>query len=503
MSAGGGAGPPARGRRIALAAAAAAAVALYLLRLVHLEADFPHRLTWSHALYTDEGWYSTAAIRSFLRAEWFLAGDMNNAVAVPLFQIVQAINFQLAGMSLWTARLPGVLLFGGLVAVSAGWLWRRDEPTGAAVAALLLTGNFHLFAYSRIAFLELPMTFFVVAAFYLASAPAAARAGAELGRGAAAGACLAAAVMTKGSALFALPALAPLFGFRWRAWRWRAAGFAAGAAVPLAGWWAVARHHQADWVFYWSGVVAGAMEDADYGPPARLARRAWLLVRAMLDADPLLVIAVAIAVAGLLVRWRSVLGDRVVLLLLALQLCYAGALCATGYRPTRYLLPLFVLSILTVGAALSRFLIDRRRVLAALLIAAAAAGLVLDLGRVASYLARPEHSYRAMCDDVRRRLAGLGDRAVLMGDGALQIALATGVWAVNGTSGTESLAWRLARYRPTHYVSTGPVSEAVRRVLADGHAVEVEATYDVFDNYFNGEPVHLYRLTPVPRSRQP
>jgi hypothetical protein len=96
-----------------------------------------------------------------------------------------------------------------------------------------------------------------------------------------------------------------------------------------------------------------------------------------------------------------------------------------------------------------------------------------------------------MSRDVARRV---GQEGVLMGDGALQIGLATGIWGVNGTQGTASLAEKLEALTPTHYVQTGPLPGQVQEVLERYCEVELEATYDVFGNYRDGQPVHLYRL---------
>ena len=45
------------------------------------------------AKYTDEGWYGNAAIRAHLFGNWYMAGDFNPAVAVPVWPFVEWLLF--------------------------------------------------------------------------------------------------------------------------------------------------------------------------------------------------------------------------------------------------------------------------------------------------------------------------------------------------------------------------------------------------------------------------
>ena len=82
-----------------------------LLRFINLDADFPQGITTSAALYTDEGWYSNAAINYIISGNWYIPGHPNLVVNQPVGQIIQAIMFSILGMSLSTARLTIVLFF--------------------------------------------------------------------------------------------------------------------------------------------------------------------------------------------------------------------------------------------------------------------------------------------------------------------------------------------------------------------------------------------------------
>src|ERR1700710_1588577 len=80
---------------------------LIALRFFHLDADFPLGISWSGDLYTDEGWYANAAIRDIVSGEWYLPGDFNPAVTLPVGQLLQRAAFGVFGLGLIPARLTG------------------------------------------------------------------------------------------------------------------------------------------------------------------------------------------------------------------------------------------------------------------------------------------------------------------------------------------------------------------------------------------------------------
>lgn len=147
----------------------------YALHLVHLSADFPANTPWvDWARYTDEGWYSDAAIRRTLFGHWFLPGDFNPAVALPIWPLLETCVFRFTGVSLVAARALAVGVFGiTLLAVyglirrsetlsrssealgeSSEVLSRSSESLAAPLAVFLLAVSPFLFAFERLAILE-------------------------------------------------------------------------------------------------------------------------------------------------------------------------------------------------------------------------------------------------------------------------------------------------------------------------------------------------------------
>lgn len=133
--------------------------AIGALRYVHLEADFPNDSMWAidQAKFTDEGWWGGAAVMHALTGHWYVAGDYNPAVALPVWPLLLSAVFHFAGVSVIAARALNVsisLATLGLVFV----LLRRHTCSGSDVppfaAALLLALSPFAFVFSRLAILD-------------------------------------------------------------------------------------------------------------------------------------------------------------------------------------------------------------------------------------------------------------------------------------------------------------------------------------------------------------
>ena len=136
------------------------AAAFYVLHFVHLSADFPGGTAWvDWSRYTDEGWYSDAAIRHNLLGHWFLAGDFNAAVALPVWPLLEAMVFHFSGVSLTAARALTVVVFGVMLLAAYRLLRRYPAEKEArflagAFAVLFFCVSPFFFAFERIAILE-------------------------------------------------------------------------------------------------------------------------------------------------------------------------------------------------------------------------------------------------------------------------------------------------------------------------------------------------------------
>src|ERR1700728_4264117 len=126
------------------------------LHALHLSADFPNHTPWMHdwAKYTDEGWYGNAAIRAHLFGNWYLPGDFNPAVALPVWPYLEWLLFFLTGVSAEAARGLAIAFFFANLLLSY-WLLRLNGPRWVALFALtLLVTSPFLYSFMRLAILE-------------------------------------------------------------------------------------------------------------------------------------------------------------------------------------------------------------------------------------------------------------------------------------------------------------------------------------------------------------
>ena len=169
-------------------------------------------MDWSK--YTDEGWYGDAAIRQIQLGHWYVRGDFNAGVALPVWPGWSFLLFKVTGVSLVAARALSVSVFGGILA-AAYFLVQRSSPSNdlrgkkkgsiapVAGVAMLAVSPF-CFVFTRLAILEPLLVLLTLLALLAASS-----AGSEKFLPIAGlGILLPLMVLTKTTAVFLLPSVA-------------------------------------------------------------------------------------------------------------------------------------------------------------------------------------------------------------------------------------------------------------------------------------------------------
>lgn len=460
-------------------------------RLLHLEADLPLELTKSGAPLSDEGWNSNAAVRFWLFGYWYLPGDVNRAVMQPVFHLLQGATFSTLGVSLFSARLTAVALFLGLVGLMASTIRLQAGLIGALLTAVLLTTNFHLFAYSRLALIDLPMLFFVIASLWLLVTLGTKR---YLLGGILAGLACSWALLTKPTALFAMPVLllvaamgseSPRFRVR------RSLGFLASAILSTGSHYLLGLFFfPQDMPAFWF-LIASKVRHSQIG----LLERTWSAIRIMGGRDPLLCVALIFSVLVIARHWKrtGLRSQRVTIFYLLGSVSYFAVICSSHYQPVRYFVPFIALAIGVVALATVLAIADGRRSVGIVLLVLVACQSAIGAYRIVDYLTHPKWSYVEFCEQLVSDLEGSAPQALLMGDMAPQVSIATGIDAISGLVGVETPTWRAETYQPTHLITRGRISSKLRSAVADTGSLELVKTFEVMDNYYNG-PVHLYRV---------
>jgi 4-amino-4-deoxy-L-arabinose transferase-like glycosyltransferase len=136
-----------------------------LLRLIHLDAD-PSALI-SRDFITDEGWWAHNARNAFFYGQWRIDDHNLGLYSAFLYNALVLGSFKVFGAGLAALRLPSALM-GWLTVAVMFLLVRREVNARAALLASALLGfsNLHIM-FSRTAFAESTVVFFLALAMWL------------------------------------------------------------------------------------------------------------------------------------------------------------------------------------------------------------------------------------------------------------------------------------------------------------------------------------------------
>lgn len=149
-------------------AVVAVIVVLCLARLFYIDADFPRIYTDGLFCETDEGWYCNGATSKILTGKWSGEGFQSMPV-MPVNHVVQYAAMSIFGISIYTARYTAVFFFFVLL-VSIYFTNRKMFGGGPALISVIpIACSSFLFAYSRVALIDIEMLAFVSLSFLAAS----------------------------------------------------------------------------------------------------------------------------------------------------------------------------------------------------------------------------------------------------------------------------------------------------------------------------------------------
>lgn len=495
---------PSTPRALAIALLLLMAV-LLLSRFVHLDADFPAGITWSGVLYTDEGWYSNAATRHVLTGEWYLEGDFNPAVNMPMGQLLHRASFELFGLSLSAARFTAALAFSAAIVLTALLVRRRFGNPAALLTALLLASSYIGFAYSRLAIMEPVGMGFVAAALYLADRAQGTRAA---WWSALAGLAVSAAILTKSTMIFAVPLVA------WLVWAASGRSGVAGQRVDLRRRIDVTipalllpllivlgHHFAAAMLFPLDYTYFGVL---NVGRRGVTGLEEWLAnipaqgIGLLALGEGFLAACAALVVAALWTS-RDFRRSALVHVLIVCVLVYFASLTVVKYGPPRYFLPLLLpLTALAAIAAMQLSAVlaawsrerQRHRAVALLPLLPLVALSISGCVHIATYMAQPEYSYRQMATgvaDIIRSREGSVDGVVLFSDMADGVALVTGLRAVNPVIALDPMAAQIARHHPRYVLLHRHQDLMERELLPFGARLVELGAWDIYGNYHLGE----------------
>jgi hypothetical protein len=496
----------------------ALAAVLFALHFLHLSADFPNHSPWvDWSKYTDEGWYSDAAVRHLLFGRWFVPGDFNPGIALPVWPALELLVFRVFGVSIVAARALTLGVFGVTLVTLYRLIARHTRPRSgrsgpplaAALTVFLLSASPFLFVFDRLAILE-PLLICLTALALLAashlhpiqrlsllltpySLPSVALT-----------LLLPALILTKTTAIFLFPAIFYLVwaraGYRLRPALRLALPPALGALALWLAWFllAVRPHFLADYRYLFSAnaYTGIALEPLASVVLNTLADGIWM-GRVLY---PCLFVALV-----LVLFWRPHLLTNP--LVPTFGLWTGGYFAFLAYHNN--LQPRYYLVIAVPVTALVALAIDDLRqpsslisplssllpnLIAALLVLAIA---VPDILQQADFLLHPTYDFLAAARSIDRIiLADPTHPHLLCSISGSDLTLMTGLPSIDDDFGTLELADRLKLYRPGWYVAWNDVEDDKADALTPHYALQRVAAFPVMDDP-DRDLLILYRLDPT------
>jgi hypothetical protein len=479
------------------------------LHALHLDADFPNHSPWFRdwAKYTDEGWYGNAAIRAHLFGAWYVPGDFNPAVALPVWPFLEWLLFFFTGVTVEAARGLAIAFF-FLNLLLSYLLLRARGPRWAALLflTLLVTSPF-LYCFSRLAILEPLLTTLTLAALNLAiRLPGAARPSLS---SAAIGLLFALMMLTKTTAIFLVPALGWAILFHWREDRnkaLRSAAIAAGTSLAIYGAWMIL-------VFR-----LGLLRDFkylflvnNYPKPTQMdwpVLSFWWSFHGGLWIDHILIPLAGLVFVAALAGWRSdwgrsLLGDAAFGSSVLAVAGYILFMTIQNHPQPRYfaVVAFFCISLVAQGAASLLNQAGRARQLGWGLVALAIIAAVVNAAWTVSYATHPEYTFvgaaRGLARYVDEHPNGKRLLVSISGD---EITLAAHLPTLCDDFGTQELPPKMARYQPGWYAAWNDLDPGTLADIHTHYSLEQVARFRAFDDPERNELV-LFKLHRLPNGK--
>jgi Dolichyl-phosphate-mannose-protein mannosyltransferase len=482
--------------------AVAFVAALLAAHFAHPCADFPNFSPWmDYAKYTDEGWYGNAAVAYFIRGDWYVPGDFNPAVALPVWPFLEWLLFHFTGVSLVAARFLAVTIFAGNLALIYALVRTQVAQWTALLAVVLVASNAFLYCFSRLAILEPPLVFLMLLAWLLALLlPRSRPRWAQAAMLVAIGLLLCGMILTKTTAIFLFPSVFYLVWFAQRE-KMRAA---------FASCWLVLLSTALPWLTYYVLVVRPHyLQDYRYlftvnvytQPTSAIG---WLLafwygLHGTFWIDRVLVLLASAVVLVSMVWMRELWRNP---LFAACCIAAAGYLFFIGYhnnmQPRYYQVVAFPLAIMVSLAVHALTLRRGMWRTATVAIAAGALGytVMINTRETVWFAVHPQYTFLNAARSLTRYIDEHPNRnRLLLSISGSNIALITGLPAICDDFGTLDLPERIRRYQPGWYAAWNELDPGTLEDLHTQFDLEQVATFPAYDDEDRNNLI-LYKLIP-------
>ena len=465
---------------------------LSLLKFFYLAADFPNYSPWmiDQAKFTDEGWWANAAVMHALTGNWYVAGDYNPAVALPVWPALLSVVFHFTGVSLLAARALNVTVSIATLAIVYALVCRYSKSElPAQVAVLLLAASPFAFAFNRLAILD-TLVVFEFCLLMLAASFASAK---RLWPLVALAVLIPVMILTKTTAALLAPAV---FWIAWAAMGYKLGGLlravlavAVAPAALLKGYAALvsALGYGADYNYFFK---VNAMSEIDWHQTlptlSDLFQNCFWIDRALYP--------MALLILVLTLAWKRKLWSNPLFAASWIALAAQAAFIfrrQDDYAP-RYFLVMLAPTAWVVTLAFAEFITQARKT-AFVLLAAMVASAIANIVMIGQFLTHRDYDLQAAANGILSIIRSYPEqRPLLFGVSGAQISLMTGIPSINDGFSMEDMAEKIESYQPGWYLTWYSISPEDESFLSQ-YRLEKMASYPAFDDD-ERNPLILYKM---------
>jgi 4-amino-4-deoxy-L-arabinose transferase-like glycosyltransferase len=454
---------------------------LSIVKFFYLVADFPNYSPWmiDQAKFTDEGWWASAAVRHVLTGHWYVQGDYNPAIALPVWPALVALVFHFTGVSVVAARALNVVISLatlGVVFALVRRYTRTEVP--ALIAVLLMAASPFAFTFGRLAVLDTLVVFEFCLLMLVASFASAKRIWPLV----VLSLLIFTMMLTKTTAVLLVPAV---FWVAWSAMGRGPAGLLkavlAVGVLPAAlfkGYAAlVVKLGYGDDYHYFFDV--NAMPDIDwhqtFATLSTFFQNCFWIDRVLY---PVLLLILILTVV-----WKRKLWSNSLFTASWIALAAQSAFIFSrqdDYAPRYFLVmlaPLVCIAALTFAE-----LMVHAKIPAVLMLGVIAASLIANVLMIEQFLTHCDYDFRDAARGIQEIIRSHPEQnPLILGVSGNQISLMTGIPSINDGFGTEDMAKKVASYQPGWYLVWNDISPDSEGFLSP-YRLEKMASYPVFDD---------------------
>jgi hypothetical protein len=465
-------------------------------KFFYLTADFPNWSPWmiDQAKFTDEGWWGSAAVMHALTGHWYMPGDYNPAVALPVWPLLLSAMFHFTGVSVVAARALTVALSIAtldIVYVVVRRYSSRNAETPSLLAVLLLAASPFAFVFNRLAILETLVIFEFCLLLLVASFATLKRFWPLV----ALAILIPIMMLTKTTAALLAPAV---FWVAWsamgrtRGGLWRAVvavGVVPAVFVKSYAALVSALGYGGDYRYFYD---VNAMPDIAWAQTLATLRD---LFENCIWVDRVLY-PIGLVILVLTVAWRRRLWSNSLFaaawMVIAVQAVFIFSR-QDDYAP-RYFLPMLAPLVWIVVLSFGELGVNAKKT-AALLLIGMAASVVANVVMIRHFLIDRDYDFRDAAASIKGIIRSHPEQKPLMlGVSGAQISMMTGIPAINDGFSTEDMARKVAQDQPGWFLVWDKIAPEDEAVLAS-FSLEKVASYPAFDDDTRTVLI-LYKLTP-------